>query len=247
METEEKQSQMFYELWAWAETNWRRLAGGAAAVAFIALVVSFIIWRQGVKAEAASQALSAVRPTAGADGSMVMPTAADYLKVAKDYPGSLAAARASLLAGSAHFEAGKYADAKAEFDKFLREFPQSNLRIEATYGQAACLDALNKPDEAIAAFKSLIDRYPTDPLAARAKVSLARQYKAKNQPAEALRLLEEVARTEQFGTTGLMAETLISEIKAANPNLATPAPAATNAVKTVQVPAAATVSTNKPK
>lgn len=245
MEAEEKQSQVFYELWAWAETNWRRLAGGAAVVAFIALVVSFIIWRQGVKAEIASQALSAVRPTAGADGAMVMPTAADYLKVAKDYPGSLAAARASLLAGSAYFEAGKYAEAKAEFDTFLRDFPQSNLRIEAYYGQAACLDAQNKPEEAIAAFKSLIDRYPTDPLASRAKVSLARQYKAKNQPAEALRLLEEVAKTEQFGTVGLMAETLISEIKAANPALAVPAPAVTNAVKAVQAPA--TVSTNKPK
>jgi tetratricopeptide (TPR) repeat protein len=245
MEAEVKQSQLFYELWAWAETNWRRLAGGAAAVALVALIVSFYVWRQGARADAASQALSAVRPTASADGTPVMPAPAAYQKIAKEYPGTVAAARASLLAGSALFEAGKYAEAKVEFDQFLRDSSQSSLRAEAFYGQAACLDAQGKTDEAITAFKGLVDRYPTDPLASRAKVSLARQYKAKNQPAEALRLLEDVARTEQFGTVGLMAETLITEIKAANPTLSVPAPAITNAVKVV--PAATNAPAKKAK
>lgn len=247
MEAEVKQSQLFYELWAWAETNWRRLAGGAAVVAFIAVVVSFYFWKQGARAEAASQALSAVRPTSSADGTPVMPTAADYLKIAKEYSGTAAAGRASLLAGSALFEAAKYVEAKAQFDQFLRDRPQSPLRTEALYGQGACLDAQGNADEAITVFKNLVDRYPTDPLASRAKVALARQYKAKNQPAEALRLLEDVARTEQFGTVGLMAETLITEIKAANPTLGVKAPVTTNAVKVVSVPATTNAPATKPK
>lgn len=231
MEAEVKQSQVFYELWAWAETNWRRLAVGAAVGALIALVVSFYVWKQDVHAEAASQALSALRPTASPDGTPVMVAPAAYLKVATDYPGTAAAARASLLAGSAFFDAAKYAEAKGEFDRFLRDAPQNPLRTEALYGQGACWEALGKTDDAVTAYKGLVDRYPIDPLVPRAKVALARLYKVKNQPADALRLLEDVARTEQFGTVGLMAETLMSEIKAANPTLSTPAAAITNAVK----------------
>ena len=233
MEAEVKQSQVFYELWAWAEINWRRLAGGAAVVALIALVVSFYVWKRDVHAEAASQALSALRPTASPDGTPVMLAPAAYLKVATDYPGTAAAARARLLAGSALFDAAKYADAKAEFDRFLRDAPENPLRTEAFYGQGACLEAQGKTDEAVTAYKSLVDRHPTDPLVPRAKVALARLYKAKNQPAEALRLLEDVATTEQFGTVGLMAETLMSEIKAANPTLSTHATTTTNIVKVV--------------
>ncbi len=231
MEAEVKQSQVFYELWAWAETNWRWLAGSAAVVALIALLVSFYVWKQDVRAEAASQALSALRPTASPDGTPVMLAPAAYLKVVSDYPGTAAAVRASLLAGSAFFDAAKYAEAKGEFDRFLRDAPQNPLRTEALYGQGACLEALGKTDDAVTAFKGLVDRYPTDPLVPRAKVALARLYKAKNQPADALRLLGDVATTEQFGTVSLMAETLMSEIKAANPTLNIHGTATTNAVK----------------
>ena len=233
MEAEVKQSHFFYELWAWAEDNWRRLAAGAAVITLIALVISFYFWKQGARAEAASQALSALRPTPGPDGTPVMPAPAAYAKIAADYPGTEAAARASLLAAGAFFDAAKYPEAKAEFDRCLHESPQNPLRTEAVYGQAACLEAQGKTSDAVAAFKSLVERYPTDPLAPRAKVALGRLYKAQNQPAEALRLLEEVARTEQFGTVGLMAETLITEIKAANPTLGTHAATITNALKVV--------------
>ena len=245
MDAEVKQIDPFYRALAWAETNWRNIATGAAVVAALALVVSFYLWRQANRAEAASQALSALRPAAGPDGAPVMPSADAYLKVAQQYAGTATAARAQLLAAGAYFEAGKYTEAKGEFDRFLRDNPQHSLRGEALYGQGACLEALNKPADAIAALRSFVDRYPADPLVTRAKVALGRLYKAQNQPAEALRVLGEVTRAEQFGTLALMAEALTEEIKIANPGLVKPAATVTNVPKVV-APAPAKVAAPTP-
>ena len=233
MDAEVKQIDPFYRALAWAESNWRNIATGAAVLAALALVISFYLWRQTARAEAGSQALSALRPVAGPDGTPVMPSADAYLKVAEQYSGTETAARARLLAAGAYFEAGKHAEARSEFDRFLRDNPQSALRGEALYGQGACLEALNKPADALVALRGFVDRYPADPLVLRAKVALGRLYKVQNQPQEALRVLGEVTRAEQFGTLSLMAEALTEEIKAANPGLAKPAATLTNVPKVV--------------
>jgi len=144
-----------------------------------------------------------------------------------------------LQAAGALFAENKYADAKTQFDRFLRDAPESPLRSQALFGSAACLEALGKNEEAAAAFKNLVDHYAADAVAPRAKLALARSYEAQKQIEKAFGLYEDLARAESYSTVGLLAEVRLEELKRANPALATRA-------LTNTVPVPPTVKTNKP-
>jgi tetratricopeptide (TPR) repeat protein len=255
MDTETKSLETMVNAWGWVETNWRKLALGAAVVALVALVVSYAIYSRGNNALLASQRLSALRPMPAPGGGLTPVTADAYLKVAADYPGTEAAGRATLLAAGAMFDATNYAGALKLFEKFQTEFTASPLRAEALFGQAASLEALKRPAEAITAFQALLTRHSSAPLVPRAKLALARLQLAQKQPEQALRLLEEVSKTEQYGLLAMLSQVMQEEIKAANPALASRPAMATNALNVVPAPVVKTsappvqvpaVSTNKP-
>jgi len=255
MDSETKSLELWVKAWAWLENNWRKLALGAAVVALVALVVSYVIYSRDNNALLASQRLSALRPTPTPGGGVTPVPAEAYLKLAADYPGTEAAGRATLLAAGAIFDTGNYTNALAQFEKVQRDFPASPLRAEALFGQAASLDALGRSAEAATAFQALLTRHPNSPIVPRAKLALARLQVAQKQPEQALRLLEEVSKAEQYGLLAMLSEVLQEEIKAANPALANRPVMATNTLNVlpaavVKTPAAPVkspaASTNKP-
>jgi predicted negative regulator of RcsB-dependent stress response len=241
MESETKSLETFVKIWAWAETNWRKLALGAAVVALVALVVSYVIYSRNATAVLASERLSALRPLPAPDGSLTPVKPEAYLKIAEDYPGTEAASRATLLAAGAMFDGTNYAGALKQFEKFQADYASSPLRPEALFGQAASLEAAGKTAEAGTAFQALITRHAASPLVPRAKLALARIQVAQKQPEQALRLLEEVSKTEQYGLLAMLSEVMQEELKAANPALAARPAMATNSVNILPVPA-----TNRP-
>lgn len=203
-----------------------RVIQGAVAVAVVATVAAFVIWRKGQRELAASEALSKVRPPAARTAATLTGLADAYLKVAGERKGTAAAMRARLLGATALFEEGKYADAQAQYEKFLSEYPDSPHRPEAFLGVAACLAAQGRVAEAIPRYQDLVSRFPQSPVAVQAKVSLARLYELNQKPAEALRLYQELSRGEAWGSVVEEARLRIEDLLQQHPALA----AATNQV-----------------
>src|SRR5579864_7717464 len=167
-------------LWLWFDTYKRHVVAGIVVAIVAALVIWFIIWQRDQKQVDAGTAVSQVA-AAQLDGANTRDQAADaYLKVARTYPNSLSGARALLLAAGSLFTDDKYADAQAQFERFVREYQGSPFMGEALLGIAACLDAEGKTDQAITAYRDLVTRHPNESFVPQAKFSLARLYASQN-------------------------------------------------------------------
>lgn len=208
-----------YKIWAWAEKHKPQLLGAALAALAIGLGGYYYAWNRDTSERAAAEDLAKLRPTSAPGGVPVPVRAEEYLKLASERPGTQAAGHALLLGAGALFTNGQYAEARTQFERFLKEYPATTLRSEALYGSAACLDAQGKATEAAAAFKSIIDRYPTDPVVPRAKLALARIYETQNQAEQAFQLYSELSETERSGLVGMLADMRLEDLKRTHPAL----------------------------
>jgi TolA-binding protein len=230
MESEVVQLPLADRLWDWFETYKRQLGLGITIAAVAALVIWFIVWRQDQKQVDAGTALSQVIASQVATPAGTRPDlAAAYLKVAKDYPHSVPAARAVLMAAASLFTNEKYADAQALFERFTREYQASPLMGEALFGIATCLDAQGKTDQAATAYKDLITRRPNESFVPQAKFALARLYETQNKLEQARDMYQDIERAVPFSMLGNEAGVRLEELIAKNPSLApAPPPTATS-------------------
>jgi tetratricopeptide (TPR) repeat protein len=244
-EQEQPKLDSLTQLRAWFETNKKWvIPTSAAALAIGVVVYGYVSYREATE-RGASEALLALVPSRTADGKMMSIAPEAYVKVASSHAGTLAASRALLLAGEGYFDQGKFAEAKTQFDRFVAEFPESPLRVQALFGKAACLDALGKTTEALSAYKEIGDRYPNDAAGRRAKLALVRLYQSQNKLEEAFHIAQELSKSEAGQSMGLLADLRIEELKMAKPELGaapktapavTPAPAASVPAVKVKAP-----------
>ena len=214
-------------IWAWFETNKKPALAGTAVVVVVGLIVWFSAWRHGERQAAAGDALSKVALTQLETGG-VRPDAEAYLKVARDYPGREAAARSTLLAGSAFFSEAKYDNAREQFEQFMRQYPGSPMLGQALLGVAACADAQGKADQAVPAYENLISSRPNDNATPQAKFALARIYETQNKPEKARILYEGLAQTMAYTSIGNESGVRLEELLEKYPQLAPPSPAPMN-------------------
>src|SRR5687767_3697245 len=133
MQSHATQSDNFLRFVAWAQANQKRLIIGGVVVVVAIAVISFVAYEQGQKEIRASRALANV-PAPLSAGALAQPgTAEAFLKVAKEYEGTKAAARALLQAGGTYFAQGKYAEAQNTFEQFLKEYPTSEWVSQAHF------------------------------------------------------------------------------------------------------------------
>jgi TolA-binding protein len=225
MESNVAQLPIADRLWAWFETNRKPALWGATIAVAVGLVAWFVIWHHDEQEASASNALSNLAAEQLVAG--VRPDAANgYLKIAATYPNSGAAARAALMAAGAFFTEGKYPEAQAQFERFLREHHDSPFVGQALLGIAACLDAQGKTPEATTAYKDLIDRHPNESFIAQAKFALARLYEAQNKTEQAMTLYEETVRSDPYGYLGNEAGMRLEELKTKYPRLGPSSPPA---------------------
>lgn len=203
-----------FHLADWWDKNRQRLIQGAVVVVVVTLGVSFYLYKKNLREVEASQALSAVQ--LGTDAT------AAYQKLAVQYSGTAAAARAVLLAAGSSFADGKFAEAQSLFEKFLREAGDSAWRSQAVLGVAASLDAQGKTAEATTKYQDFIQRFANDPGTSAAKSALAHLYEAQNQPEKAVVLYQELARSEQNSSYGLESMVRLQDLMAKRPELAQP-------------------------
>lgn len=231
--------------WTWFQANKKPILWGTGAVFVAGFAFSFFYWRSVQVEQAAGDALSQIEATRVFQGAQAVVPPEAYTRVASEHAGTKAAGRALLQAGGIYFTQGKYAEAQAQFQKFLNEYPDSPLRAQSSLGIAACLDALAKPDEAATAYKAVIDRNPGEAVTIQAKFALARVYETQNKLSDALKLYEDLARGEASGSianeSGLRADELRAKLPpppAAAPVTVTPAVPEVIAAPTAAQPAA---------
>jgi predicted negative regulator of RcsB-dependent stress response len=199
METQDASTEFLFKLWPWLEANKNRLIGGGVIIVVIAFIYSFISWQHGQNEINAGEAFTQITfaPAASLNASQ----RADQLsQLAAKYSGTKAAQRAQLQAAETLFDAGNYADAKAQFEKSLDAL-SGPLAASAALGVAASLEAQGKADEAATAYLKVTSRYAGTPADLQAQFSLGRLAEAQGKLADAENYYENAARVGQAGGT----------------------------------------------
>jgi len=239
MESDLTESALFYKLWAWRDKNRKQLLYGLVALVIGGLIVAFWFAHGNEKQKDANSALAALtsRNVGAASGA---PTADAFLKVNSDYPDTDAGQRALLLAAGDLFAAGKYDDAMAEFNKFLKDYNSSPLAAQAALGVASCYDASGKTNDAVSGYQGVLDRYPSQNVVAQAKLRLGILLEAQGKYRDARNQFEDLARN--FPQTMIASEGIsrLQELDAAHPEAQPAAPTAmmTPKVSTLTAPPA---------
>src|SRR5579862_7804326 len=115
MDNDVKHTADFYRLVAWVHARRKQIAWISAAVAAVAIVVGLFIWYKNYKETAAAETLSQLKSPFSTQAPTA-DSAAPYIKLANDYPGTGAAGRALLIAGGILFDAGKFKEAQDQFE-----------------------------------------------------------------------------------------------------------------------------------
>jgi TolA-binding protein len=215
------------QLLTWFEKNKRQVVWGAVALAVIGVAIGIYFWHQDQAESDASKSLSLI--TAG-----TQPPATDaLLKFVSENSGSEAARRALLLAAGNLFAEGKFKDAQAQFEHFLRDYRDSSFAPEALLGVAACKEAQGMTNDAVNAYKDIVDHHPNESVTPQAMFSLARLYQAQGKLELARDNYEKVAQMDPNGTIGSQATMELADLFAKNPSLvpARPAAASTPSIK----------------
>lgn len=181
------------QLLAWLEEHKKQVLYGCVAAAVAGAGIGFYNWNQEQKRIQSGEAVTR---------AMIVPAGArtlsaeTLLKVANEHAGTVAGSRALIQAAGVLFSEGKFAEAQTQFQRFLREYPDSSFAYEAAFGNAAALEALGKTDDAAKAYADVTARNPSSPVASRAKLSQGRILESQGKLAEARDIFESVARNE---------------------------------------------------
>src|ERR1700744_3930514 len=139
MQTQDPSADILFKLWPWLEANKTRLIGGAVVIVVLSGVYSFVSWQHQQNEIAAGQALTQLAFTPAANSNPNQLSAA-FAQLATKYTGTEAAQRAQLQAAATLFESGNYAEAQAQFQKFLDAMPNGQFAGTAALGVAGSLE-----------------------------------------------------------------------------------------------------------
>jgi predicted negative regulator of RcsB-dependent stress response len=207
------------KLWPWVEANTKRIAIGAGIVVIIIFITSFYFWQQNQKEIAAGQALTELVTSTSPD-SDASQLADAYLKIAANFPGTHAGGRAAVQGAVTLFKAGKYAEAQAQFQKYLGTHPGDVFCAQAALGVAASLDSQGKTDSAVAAYQRVINGYSDLNAANTAKFALAQIDERQGKLNDAGNLYEDIARSNPTAPLASEAALRAMELKAKSPTSA---------------------------
>jgi TolA-binding protein len=195
MDNDLKHTADFYRLVAWAHARRKQLLWISGSIVAALAIFGLYNWYTNYNETNAAEALTRLKLPLTAEA--ITASAADsFLKLANDYPGTAAAARALLTAGGINFDLGKFKEAQDQFERFIREYPDSALANQAVVGVAASLEAQGKIAEATSRYGDFVQRHGSDSAASQAKSALARLYVAQNKPDKALQYYTELSQAQ---------------------------------------------------
>ena len=197
MQPQDATTVWFFKLWPWIEVNAKRIIAATGIIIAAVLVFYFVSSQREQREIDAGRALTDAVIAGGAAQS-----AEGLLKISADYPSTIAGQRAWLQGAATLFAAGRYADAQAQFKKFLDAHPDGAFSDQAALGVAASLDAQGKDDLAVGAYQRFLNGSSDDMAVSIAKLATARIYESQGKLKEALSLYQDVARANPNGSLG---------------------------------------------
>ena len=211
MQTQDAPAEIIFKLWPWLEANKNRLIGGLGAVIVVAGVFYFISAQKAQKEVDAGQALTSllISPKSNAGQSTD-----EFAKLAAQYAGTAAGQRAQLQGAAALFSTGRYADAQAQFQKYLDAAATGPLAATAELGVAASLESQNKLDLAMAAYQRVTSVFAGSSSVVPAEFALGRIAEQQNKLTEAASHYENAARSALGGSLAQEAAQRAFEVKA---------------------------------
>jgi predicted negative regulator of RcsB-dependent stress response len=212
MELQDAPAAYFFKLWPKIEANWIRIVLGGSIIAVVVVLISFYSWQRDQKEIAAGKALTQLMISAPRNATDNQ-QADFFLKIAGDYQGTSAGQRAWLQGAEMLFEAGRYADAQTQFQKFLDAHPDSYFATKAALGVATSLDAQGKTDLAAGAYQRVINTSSDVTAVNSAKFALAQIDEHQGKLTEALNLYGDVVRYNPNGLLGSEAGLHAMELK----------------------------------
>jgi tetratricopeptide (TPR) repeat protein len=217
-----EESSLWLDFLAWFEVNKKKLL--IAAIIFVAVWIGSVIVIHAKRAREAeaSAALAALRPPLGQPLANPYP-ATKYLEIAQKYKGTEAAPRALILAATAYYMEGKYAEAQKTYEQFLKEYPENLFAPQAVYGIATSLEAQGKESEALAKYQEIITRYSTEPyVLIPAKMAYARLMEKQGKFDLAYNAYNDVIRNDIYSSWAQEAMNRMHLLEKAHPELLKP-------------------------
>jgi predicted negative regulator of RcsB-dependent stress response len=194
MQSKDATTAFLFKLWPWIEANKKRVIIGTGISAAAIFLFSFFSWQHEQNEIAAGRALTQLAVSIPSNASADQMAGA-YLKIAGDYPGTPGGRRAWLQGAAALFAAGKFADAQAQFQKYLDAHPDGDFSASAALGVAASLEALGKLDLAIGAYQRVVKGFSDVVVVNTAKFALARIAEQQGKFTDALNFYENITRS----------------------------------------------------
>jgi len=227
MEIQDAPATYLFKLWPWFEANRIRIIWGGGVIVVAAVLISFYSWQRGQNEISAGKALTQMMSSIPRNATASQ-QADLYLKITTDYQGTSAGQRALLQGAAMLFAAGRYADAQAQFQKFLDVHPDSFFAAQAALGVATSLDAQGKTDLAAGVYQRIINNYSDAVAVDSARFALAQINERQGKLAEAVNLYEAIVRYNPNGSLGSEAGLRLMELKtklqSASPSTAPAAP-----------------------
>ncbi len=210
MQTQDAPAELLFKLWPWLEANRNRIIGVVVAIVVLAGIVFFYNTQQEQKEIDAGEAMTKLLLS---DAGTLNQSADALTQLAAKYNGTQTAKRATLQAGASMFDVGRYADAQAQFQKFLETAPTGPMAATAQLGIAACLEAQGKTDEAIAAYKRTVAGYPRTASELQADYALGRIAESQGRLNDAMSSYQAVLQGGMNDTLGQAAYERLMTIK----------------------------------
>ncbi len=137
-----------------------------------------------------------------------------WREVVDTYPGTPAAAMATLKLANQAQQDGAFDLAASTYANFLNAYPGHPIAPAAEFAQGRSLQAAGKPNEAVPIFEAILAAKPQHPFFGGASVSLAEIYLASGKTREAKQILDNfLAQDIRSSYTGT-ARTLMAQINA---------------------------------
>ncbi len=212
MPAQDAPTAVLFKLWPWIEANKNRVIAGAGIIIVAIFLYSFFSWQREQKEIVAGRALTQLT-LSNPDNAGASQLGDAYLKIAGEYPGTLAGRRAWLQGAAALFAAGRFADAQAQFQKFLDAHPDGGFSASAALGVAASLEALGKSDLAVGAYQRVVNGFSDVVAANIAKFALAGIDERQGKFTDALNVYESIARSSPGSVSASEAGMRAMELK----------------------------------
>ena len=190
MQAQDATTLFFLKLWPWVEANKNRpdcRSGDHRHRHFCNLVRGLPARGEGNRGGAGADAGGAFRRRAGGQCLLESRRA-----VSRHGCGTARAVQGA----AALFDAGKFTDAQAQFQKYLDAHPGGEFSGQAALGVAACLDAQGKTDLAASAYQRVINSSSDIAVVSAAKFGLARIEESQGRLNDAFALYQDVANAE---------------------------------------------------